>query len=189
MTPSTIPIIPTTGTDIPIVISLMRLLTLLFVTLFAGCSSLPTVPQAERSPSPHEVSQETAPKEDRVVQWGGILIGIRSEELEILAYPLDTDGRPLTERKSSGRFLARITDEQTSEPLTVGRQLTATGPILDVQTGQVGEAEYRFPVMLCEDLAIWPEPGKTRARPSVHFGFGASSGGGGYGSIGIGIGF
>ncbi len=167
----------------------MRLLTLLFVALLAGCSSLPSVPQAERSPSPHEISQSDTPVTDRVLQWGGILISIRTEELEILAYPLDTDGRPLTERKSSGRFLARITDQETLKTLTVGRQLTITGPVLTVQTGQVGDAEYRFPVMQCEDLAIWPEPGQSRARPSVHFGFGASSGGGGYGSIGIGIGF
>ncbi|MET0066352.1 MAG: Slp family lipoprotein [Candidatus Thiodiazotropha sp.] len=168
----------------------MRLLTLILFSLLAGCSSLPSVPQADRSLSPHQVSQIDSLESTGVLQWGGILIGIHPDELEILAYPLDSDGRPLTSKKSQGRFLARISDEQPSDALSVGRQLTATGPILSIQTGRVGEAEYRFPLMQADDLAVWPEAGANRrARPSMHFGFGASSGGGGYGSIGIGIGF
>ncbi|MEJ2425631.1 MAG: Slp family lipoprotein [Candidatus Thiodiazotropha sp.] len=167
----------------------MRSITLLLLVAMLGCSSLPTLPQADRSRSPHQVSQEGLGDPGQKLQWGGILIGIRADELEILAYPLDRDGRPQTERKSEGRFLARITDSDMAGELSIGQQVTATGQILSIQNGRVGKAEYRFPVMACEDLAVWPEPGRAHTRPRVHFGFGASSGGGGYGSIGIGIGF
>ncbi len=167
----------------------MRSIALLLLVVMFGCSSLPTLPQADRSRSPHQVSREGLGNSEQKRQWGGILIGIRADELEILAYPLDTDGRPRTEEKSAGRFLARITDQVEPGDLSIGQHITATGPILSIQSGRVGQADYLFPVMACEDLAVWPEPGRARTRPRIHFGFGASSGGGGHGSIGIGIGF
>jgi outer membrane lipoprotein len=171
---------------------LVRLLTLILVLSLCACSTKPVIPVADRSLSPKEVAQGAIPPATDL-QWGGVIIATRNlsqaSEVEILAYPLDDQGLPTTSAASMGRFIARLDDYLEAADYTAGRLVTATGQFLEVRMGQVGEAEYRFPILNCDDLALWPKERKSRAKPSFHFGFGASSGGRSYGGIGIGIGF
>ncbi|MCG8486767.1 MAG: Slp family lipoprotein [Chromatiales bacterium] len=157
-----------------------------------GCSSNPVITPADRSLSPKQTATaSTLP--DQPLQWGGVVIGITnladSSEVEILAYPLDEEGRPMKESASIGRFIATQPGYLEAGDYASGRLVTATGRISAIRTGLIGEAEYEFPVMLCEQLALWPEQRESRGKPRIRFGFGASSGGSSYGGIGIGFGF
>jgi outer membrane lipoprotein len=157
-----------------------------------SCSSNPTIPQADRSFSPKQVVTDTSLPQQSL-QWGGILIATTnladSSELEILAYPLDDKGRPITESASIGRFIATQAGYLEAGEYATGRLVTATGQISTIRSGLVGEAKYQFPVMQCDQLALWPKQRKSSAKPRIRFGFGASSGGSSYGGIGIGFGF
>ncbi|MCG7930678.1 MAG: Slp family lipoprotein [Candidatus Thiodiazotropha weberae] len=166
------------------------LITLLFSV--AGCSSNPVIEHADRSLSPKQIDTDSTLPEQKL-EWGGIVIAItnlaESSEVEILAYPLDERGKPMTESSSIGRFIATQPGYLEAGDYPSGRMVTATGQISAVRSGRVGEAEYVFPVMHCNQLALWPKQQESRAKPRIRFGFGASSGGSSYGSIGIGFGF
>ncbi|MEJ2620484.1 MAG: Slp family lipoprotein [Candidatus Thiodiazotropha sp.] len=157
-----------------------------------SCSSNPTISPADRSLAPKQVATDsTLPQQS--LQWGGMVITATnladSSELEILAYPLDDQGRPITESASIGRFIATQAGYLETGDYASGRLVTATGRISTIRSGRVGEAQYEFPVMLCDQLALWPKQRKSPAKPRIRFGFGASSGGSRYGGIGIGFGF
>ncbi|MES9943072.1 MAG: Slp family lipoprotein [Candidatus Thiodiazotropha sp. 6PLUC2] len=171
-----------------------RLLILGLLFTLWGCSSSPVIVTADRSLLPKEAA-EGAPVPEHDIQWGGIIIATKNlnqvSEVEILAYPLDDKGKPTTSSASIGRFIARQSGYLESGDYASGRLVTATGQFSEVRSGLVGEAEYSFPVLICDQLALWPKEREARARakPRIHFGFGASSGGSSYGGIGIGIGF
>jgi outer membrane lipoprotein len=157
-----------------------------------GCSSNPVIPKADRSLTPKQItSDSTLPEQP--LQWGGVLIAVANladtSELEILAYPLDDEGRPITESASIGRFIASQTGYLEAADYPSGRLVTVTGKISTIRSGLVGEAQYNFPLMLCDQLALWPKQRDSRTKPRIRFGFGASSGGSSYGGIGIGFGF
>ena len=170
-----------------------RLLSLTLLLSLCACSSNPVIPVADRSMTPLEVAQNDTVTDSGDRQWGGVVIATKNlneaTELEVLAYPLDRKGRPDTGAGSSGRFIARQAGYLEAADFRVGRLVTATGRVSEIRTGQVGEADYRFPVLICDDLALWPEESESRGKPRIHFGFGASSGGRSHGSIGVGIGF
>jgi outer membrane lipoprotein len=170
----------------------VRLLLIALLLSLGGCSSNPPMPTGDRSLTPKQVAQgSTVPEHD--LQWGGIVIATRNlpehSEVEILAYPLDGRGRPNTQAASLGRFIAQQTGYLESEEYAAGRQVTATGRFKAIRSGKVGDAEYRFPLLICDQLALWPKEAASRAKPRIRFGFGASSGGRSYGGIGIGFGF
>jgi outer membrane lipoprotein len=171
----------------------VRLISLALLGFLYGCSTHPSIPEAERGLSPRDVAQKKFQQTGEIRQWGGIIVAVQNlrdvTELEILAYPLNEKGHPIPDKDSQGRFIARKAGYLESADFAVGRQVTANGLIVDVRSGEVGKATYRFPVMNCDELVLWPEPSETGAKPKFHFGFGTSSGGHSHGSIGIGIGF
>ncbi|MES9863166.1 MAG: Slp family lipoprotein [Candidatus Thiodiazotropha sp. LLP2] len=172
----------------------IRILILGLLIALWGCSSNPVIPTADRSLPPKEAAQGVpVPAHD--IQWGGIIITTKNlnqvSEVEILAYTLDENGKPDTSSASMGRFIARQEGYLESGDYVSGRLVTATGQFLEVRSGLVGEADYNYPILICDQLALWPKESEKRARskPRIHFGFGASSGGSSYGGIGIGFGF
>ncbi|MEW8507499.1 MAG: Slp family lipoprotein [Candidatus Thiodiazotropha sp.] len=158
------------------------------LSLLQACSSQPVVPAADRTVTPEQAASSQPAPTDTPLQWGGLITESQnlrqSTEVQILAFPLNEDGRPETESASIGRFIARLPGYLELEEYAVGRRVTATGRFSAVREGMVAESRYSFPVLVCDELTLWPEVGPQR-KPRIHFGFGASSGGRGYGSIGI----
>jgi outer membrane lipoprotein len=124
------------------------------------------------------------------VQWGGVLIASRnlqdSTELEVMGYPLDSCGRPLTDSSPVGRFVMVRPGFLETTDFESGRRLSATGRIIGVRDGRLGEAEYRFPLLESYKIHLWPhtEPRADYRRPWVNIGIGGGSGGT-YGGIGV----
>ena len=147
-------------------------------------------PIGDRSMTPDRVA--TGPERvGQAITWGGTLIQSRNQkdatELEILAYPLDDCGRPRTDRDSTGRFIALRPGYLETADLRPGRAITASGRILAVREGQIGDARYRLPVLEVSNPKVWPEQrtgGSAGVRPWISIGVGGGSGWGG-GGVGV----
>ncbi|MES9943599.1 MAG: Slp family lipoprotein [Candidatus Thiodiazotropha sp.] len=161
---------------------------LILAALLQACSSQPVIPVADRTVTPQQASSSQPNPDAPLLQWGGVIIETRNlrdtTEIQILAYPLDEDGRPDTQANSIGRFIAQQPGYLELVEYGIGRQVTATGKFSAIRQGLVADSGYPFPILRCDEIMLWPER-KARSKPRIHFGFGASSGGGGFGGIGI----
>jgi outer membrane lipoprotein len=123
------------------------------------------------------------------VTWGGTFVSaqhrVDTTELEIVAFPLDECGRPLRQRAPLGRFVLAYPGFLETADLRAGREVIATGEVIGVRDGLVGDTRYRVPVLEDASPRIWPEesPAPIVRRPVFSIGIGAGSGwsGGGVG--------
>ncbi|MBK1694849.1 hypothetical protein CKO09_08865 [Chromatium weissei] len=129
-----------------------HLLTLLFTSsVISGCSAHRVCfkPVGNLQLTPATVAKNKH-EEDQVVSWGGIVTEEtnNANELEVIAYPLDSCGQPEINNSPLGRFRVRH-HHFNSMDIPVGRQLTATGRLRELwQTPLLDEAAVR----------LWPEP-------------------------------
>lgn len=156
-------------------------LALLFVStmLLGACATAPEFNLAgvDRTLTPAGVTDLAAARDKRVL-WGGLILGGRnlkdSTQLEVLAYPLDSDGRPDADAATLGRFLLVRAGYLEKLDYAPGRQLTAVGPVTELVKARIGEADYQYPLMRAEQLHLWPR--RTGREPQMHFGVGVTYG-------------
>ena len=142
----------------------------------AACASTPLkLDGVNRAVSPAMVTGEH-PYTDMRVVWGGMIIKTQplqqTTQIEILAFPVDENGEPDRQTASQGRFL--IVRQGYLEPadFAPGRWVSVVGKIGPSQMGTVGEASYRFPVILPEQLYLWPLASGSKTQTFFHFGIG-----------------
>lgn len=161
--------------------------------LLGGCSSTLQQPDPvlAQQPTPHQVAGgQRVPAADALLTWAGVVQAVRNHpqatEIEILAYPANSAGHPLTGRASQGRFVASM--QGYIEPLEVqGAAVTVKGRLLRVDEGRVGESRYRYPVLQGERLEVWHElSSRGGTRPGVRWSLGVGTHGSG---VGVGLGF
>ena len=134
------------------------------------------------------------PASSRRVVWGGQIIAVENRrdatEIEILAFPLDGDGRPDSDAPSLGRFVAVRAGFLDPADYAPGRLVTARGRLGPARTGTVGGAELRLATLEAETLRLWSrEAPPPRVVPYGTLGIGFGSRGYYGGGVGIGIGF
>ena len=127
------------------------------------------------------------------VHWGGQIVKVKNLRdrtlVEVLALPLDGDGRPQPDQRPAGRFIVDRPGFLEPHEYAVNRLLEVRGRLNGFTSGTVGDAAYRYPVVIGEQLVLWPHDtaGSSRAStPRINFGVGVSNHGGG---VGVGIGF
>ena len=133
-----------------------------------GCSS--NVPQAIRADpaegalkpvSVAQVQQGAESYRGERVRWGGSIIAVRNlpdnTEIEVLSRPLDSDGEPRADADGTGRFIARVPGFIDPAEYKKDRLLTVVGLIDGVETQDVGEYPYRYPVIAVSSRYLWPE--------------------------------
>lgn len=153
----------------------MKQISLLIISLtLAACAGSPLqLDGVNRNISPAMVSRDTPYTGQRVV-WGGMVIQTKplqtTTQIEILAYPLHGNGEPDRGASSLGRFLIVHRGFLDPATYTPGRWLSVVGQIGAAQTGKVGEASYRFPVIVPEQVQLWPL--HPNSSTSTHFSFG-----------------
>ena len=172
--------------------------TTVILTLFvwlAGCQSSGGLMPSGPIPSQLSATADQSVK-GQVLTWGGSVVSIKNLKdhtlLEVMAYPLATDGKPRTDLQSQGRFLADYKGFLEPTEYRPGRLVTVTGPMLGYKDGKVGEADYRYPALQVDEMKLWDRQATTGgwSRPAINVGVGVGSGGSsGWGNIGIGIGF
>jgi outer membrane lipoprotein len=157
---------------------LLSIVTLLLI----GCATVSKldVSRVNSLATPNEVARQPDSAIGKTVQWGGEIIAVinrrDSTEVQVLAYPLYSDGSPNRELDAIGRFL--VVYRGYLEPLdyAAGRLLTVVGTVSELRADTVGQAGYRLPVIQAEQLYLWPK--HHRSASDTLFGIG----------IGIGIG-
>ena len=109
------------------------------------------------------------------VLWGGIIIASDNlkavTQFEILAYPLDSNQRPQTDKAPLGRFIAQHQGYVETADYTQGRLMTVSGLLQGTSTGRIGESEYSYPLVDIDNLYLWAAR-DDRPETSVHFGIG-----------------
>ena len=173
----------------------MNLLILaLLLLLTSACSTLAPQPAAgSRSITPNQLSRHMRSPESAPVEWGGVIVSLENlsntTELEIIAYPLTHSGQPDTDEPPEGRFIAVNGGYLERADYARGRQVTVSGRIDRLRKGKVGQADYLFPVLLTQEIRLWPKEYGSSLTPRFNFGFGFGSGGSRSGGVGVGIGF
>ncbi len=159
--------------------SLIALLTL----LLSACASTPRLPVdgVNLTLQPADIVRATEQNrlQDTIhdnIMWGGLIVENRSlathTQLEVLAYPLNTDQMPDTSVLPLGRFLADY--QGFLEPLefSAGRLLTLTGQITGSQQAQIQAAIQIYPTVRVQHIQLWPAAREQADDPQLRFGIG-----------------
>ncbi|MGE0371080.1 MAG: Slp family lipoprotein [Gammaproteobacteria bacterium] len=125
---------------------------------------------------PSDVAENPEFYTDAAFLWGGVIVNSSNTQngtqIEVLSYPLASSQQPDTDRTPNGRFL--VIDERYLETLDYapGRLLTVGGTLSGTRSGQIGEADYVYPVIRPDGLRLWPKDSQ-RNDPQFHIGIGA----------------
>ena len=110
----------------------------------------------------------------RKIHWGGVIIASRNlkqeSQLEMLAYPLTGNGRPDTDQKPLGRFLAVKKGYLETLDYGAGKSASFVGTLQPSRAGKIGDTDYRYPVLQIEQSRLWPA--SSYNKPQFHIGIG-----------------
>jgi outer membrane lipoprotein len=144
--------------------------------LLSGCSSQPTfdTQQVTLKLSPQQLLENPSAHIGKTILWGGTILQTHNlteyTQIEVLAYPLGSYQRPLTDQAPQGRFLLQHKGYLEPAVYTQGRLLTVMGKLHKTESGQVGEHSYNYPVIQSEKLHLWPVKSEPSSR--IQFGIG-----------------
>ena len=132
------------------------------------------------------------------VHWGGQIVKVKNLRdrtlVEVLAFPLDSSGRPQVDEPPRGRFIVERGGFLEPREYARDRLIEVRGSLTGFTDGRVGDAAYRYPVVLGDTLRLWEVPrssygGTPRVRPRIGIGIGSGSSGTRVGgSLGVDIG-
>lgn len=148
----------------------------------AGCETTKAPYSTEAVSStltPEEVASDPDAAKGTVI-WGGVIVSsinlIDRTQFEVLAYPLDNNQRPETNKKSLGRFLLQSPDYVETENYAPGRELTAIGTLQGITKGEINDAKYDYPTVTVNDVYLWHRD-NSHEKPRFIFGIGLNLGG------------
>lgn len=161
--------------------SYIRFLLALFAVLMlhacAGGTKFNTE-KVDLSLTPQQALSETQLQQEKRVLWGGMVINstnlVEQTRLEVLAYPLDSDHYPQTDKAPYGRFLLLKEGYLETVDYAPGRLVSVLGRFSGTNKGKVDESEYIYPVVQAEQLHLWGKGEKSDTR--LHFGIGVMFG-------------
>jgi len=137
---------------------------LIFLLFFlAGCSGLPKPMRGNAYSNQPLSSVQTniAHHQNKAFRWGGTVINVVNEkdssQVQFLFYPINRYGRPLTDRKTEGRFA--ITSPLFLDPAIYkeGSEVTVTGILSGVIKQRIGKKVLTLPLLTLKDIHLWPE--------------------------------
>lgn len=141
----------------------------------SACSNLP--PAIQDAPlydlSYREAMQSLKNHANAPVRWGGIIVDIANEPtrslLQVLYYPLNSYGRPLTDEPYDGRFV--ITSPDFLDPAVYAKntEITVAGTLLGDIERTIDKKTLRLPLVSAGTMHLWPE---YYPNNSVYGGFG-----------------
>lgn len=94
-------------------------------------------------------------------RWGGKIVSVVNKkdvsEIEVVFFPENKYGKPITSMPSAGRFKAVV--DGFVDPLVFeqGRLITVVGEVGTEQTGIIGEQSYIYPTLSAMGYYMWKE--------------------------------
>ena len=140
----------------------MKLYLLATCLLLTACSSLPT---AIKNPPLYDISytqaiQDIAKYKNAPVRWGGIIIDVENEQtftmVEVLYYPLDSDGQPRTDQANGGRFLFKSPEFLDPAVYAKKSEITVAGALIGDLEHTIGKKIMRLPLISATSIYLWP---------------------------------
>lgn len=142
---------------------------LIMLALLGACASKPPAAISKippENPSLTRVRMNIDGFMGTEVRWGGVITKVENKAkrtwIEIVRQQLADNGRPRTNDRSDGRFIASF--EGFIDPLVyeVGRPLTVVGTIEGKTERSIGEYDYLFPIVAVEGSYLWKAESKIR---------------------------
>jgi outer membrane lipoprotein len=137
---------------------------LLLLAVLTGCAAGVPAPIREVPATPvllGEVQQNPDRFVGMTVRWGGVIVQTRNRKddtvIELVSRSLGSDGRPLLEDRSAGRFLAQLSGFHDPAIYAAGRELTVRGVITGVSEQAIGDYTYRYPQLRADGVYLWPQ--------------------------------
>ncbi len=146
----------------------------LIVFLLMAISACSNVPNNIKSPLASEVqlNQVLANKqntEGKPIRWGGEIVEIENTAdvsmIQVVQFPLNHYGKPMTDKNSLGRFMARTTDFFDPVVYKAGSLITFTGKATtETAKRRIDEKQVMLPIVDVTDNYRWQA---YQAQPST----------------------
>ncbi|MDQ6647949.1 MAG: Slp family lipoprotein [Pseudomonadota bacterium] len=149
--------------------------------LLAACAPAPIYKNVSgMDATPAQVAQTPERYSNSEVVWGGRIVQVSNfadhSEVELLAYPLDSSQRPKANDSGNGRFIAMLHGYVEPIDYPPGALMTVSGKLSGSRAGQVGEANYVFPLISVAQSHVWTADEMGKGRNNFHFGLGVGVG-------------
>jgi outer membrane lipoprotein len=140
----------------------IRICTLLVAVFLFGCSNFPDKLQVDDTTqliTYEDAASKAEQVKGKMLRWGGAIAKVENKPdstvFEMVYYPLNGYGRPVSSEESMGRY--RIVIDGFMDPMVyqVGRLMTFTGQLNGLENGLVGEHEYVFPTATVGAYYLW----------------------------------
>lgn len=143
----------------------MQTRTLLLVGLLGmlgGCAS--DIPQPIRVAPPNNptitaVLGDVKAYVGAPVRWGGSIASVENKAHDtwvvIVARPLDSDGEPIDNDRTLGRFIARVDGFLDPDIYSKDREVTVYGTVESRVTQMIGKHPYTYPLIKASTLYLW----------------------------------
>ncbi len=159
---------------------LKRLIALLAILSFAGCAHVVSQEMRDRAEPNLDTARFFADPEaysGKIVILGGIIASSRNAKdgtyIEVLQKPLNYRGIPEDSDLSYGRFIVFYEGFLDPAVYSQGKIMTAAGEVIGIRTGNLGEMQYRYPLIKGKEVHLIERGGE---HPSVSFGIGIFKG-------------
>lgn len=157
----------------------VRLAAITGLLILSACASTPefNLTGVIHNKTPKQLVDQFATLRDNNILIGGTIINSintkSGTQLEILAYPLDSNHYPRTENTTSGRFLAVNSGFLETVNFAPGRQVSLVGKLTNIVAGKIGEADYTYPNLEISQIYLWTQDsGNPNPNTSFHIGVG-----------------
>ena len=150
-----------------------RLVWLVLALLTSACSS--NIPIEIRqapvgAPSVSQVRDQPLAHTSKAVRWGGRILKVVNDKhvskLTIVTFPLFRDGKPQSDKPSTGRFIATADYFLEPQEYKVDKLITINGDFSHTETIDIGEYPYVYPVINIKHAYLWP---KEIVRDHSHY--------------------
>lgn len=140
-----------------------RLFPIVALFLLSACSTLP--PAIKNPPavdiSYRQASAGIAQYQGASARWGGVVIDVLNEQnyslLQVMAYPLNGNGRPDLDKAHEGRFYVKSPEFLDPAIYAKDREVTAAGTLNGDKELTVGKKTLRLPLIEAHTIHLWPE--------------------------------
>ena len=113
----------------------------------------PPLSFAELRTNPEALKGRTVILGGEILQTTNLREGTR---VEILQRPLGESETPKLTDNTGGRFMAFCKDYLDPAVYAERRRITVAGQVLGSYTGKVGEVDYTYPLVSCEETHLFP---------------------------------
>jgi outer membrane lipoprotein len=149
------------------------------VIISAGCAppfSKTLLEKIEKNVPFAALQKEPEQFTGKLMMIGGTIVDTKNlkegTQIEVLQRPLDGEGQPTLTDETGGRFLAVMPQFLDGAVYHRGRSITIIGEVTGSKMQQLGEIEYRYPVLTAKELHLWA----PYAGPSFSVGVGVYRG-------------